>query len=88
MLGQTTEINLDTLLDRKATAQALTSRGFKTKESTLTTLASRGDGPIFQKFGRRVVYKWANALAWAQSRLSAPVTSTSELRARRHEAAV
>jgi hypothetical protein len=74
-----TEISPDMLLDRKATAEALTSRGFKTKASSLTALACRGDGPIFQKFGRRVVYKWSNVLAWAQSRLSAPVTSTSEL---------
>jgi hypothetical protein len=79
MFGQTSEISPETLLDRKATAEALTSRGFKTKESSLATMACRGGGPIFQKFGQRVVYKWANALSWAQSRLSDPVASTSEL---------
>jgi hypothetical protein len=88
MFGQTSEISPETLLDRKATAEALTSRGFKTKESSLATMACRGGGPIFQKFGQRVVYRWANALSWAQSRLSDPVASTSELRARRHEVAV
>jgi hypothetical protein len=73
------QINPDTLLDRPATAQALTSRGFKTRQSTLATMASRGGGPIFRKYGQRVVYRWADALAWAQSRLSDPVASTSEL---------
>jgi hypothetical protein len=79
MFSQTTEINPDTLLDRPATAQALTSRGFKTRQSTLASMASRGGGPIFRKYGQRVVYKWADALSWAQSRLSDPVASTSEL---------
>jgi hypothetical protein len=79
MFGETTEIKPDTLQDRKATAQALTDRGFKTKESSLATLASRGGGPIFRKYGQRVVYKWSDALAWALSRLSEPVASTSEL---------
>jgi hypothetical protein len=76
------EINPDALLDRKAIAEALTSRGFRTKQSTLATLASRGGGPTFQKYGQRVVYKWADALSWAQSRLSDPVASTSELDAK------
>jgi hypothetical protein len=48
MFGQTSEISPETLLDRKATAEALTSRGFKTKESSLATMACRGGGPIFQ----------------------------------------
>ena len=74
-----TEINPDALLDRKAIAEALTSLGFRTKQSTLATLASRGGGPTFQKYGQRVVYKWADALSWAQSRLSDPVASTSQL---------
>jgi hypothetical protein len=42
-------------------------------------MASRGGGPIFRKYGQRVVYKWADALSWAQSRLSDPIASTSEL---------
>jgi hypothetical protein len=87
MFKSTAEIiDPDALLDRKAIAEALTSSGFKTKQSTLATLASRGGGPTFQKWGHRVVYRWADALSWAQSRLSDPITSTSEPRTRELEA--
>jgi hypothetical protein len=75
--------DLDVLLGRKDVAEALTARGFKTAETTLATLASRGGGPCFRKYGQRVVYRWGDALAWAEGRLTNPVTSTSELKAPR-----
>jgi hypothetical protein len=68
-------------LDRQQAAAALTARGYKTTASTLATLASRGGGPIFQKFGPRVIYRWADLLAWANDKTSQPVTNTSELKA-------
>jgi len=71
--------DLNALLRRKATAAALTEAGYPTAEATLATLACRGGGPAFQRYGRYVVYRWGNALDWARSRLSRPVTSTSEL---------
>ena len=45
---------------------------------TLSTKASRGGGPPYQLFGPRVLYRWGDALKWAQARLSTPRRSTSE----------
>lgn len=68
----------DTLLRRKETADALTAQGFRIAAATLATMATRGGGPPFRAFGRVPLYRWADALAWAESRLSAPLCSTSE----------
>ena len=68
----------DLLLDERATANGLTEEGYETSPATLATKRSRGGGPQFRYFGRRVLYRWGDALAWARSRLSEPVTSTSE----------
>src|SRR4030095_13958971 len=70
--------DLDALLTRDQTAAALTAAGFPVKSKTLATKASRGGGPPYQLFGPRVLYRWGNALKWAQERLSAPRCSTSE----------
>jgi hypothetical protein len=43
---------LETLLTRDQTAEALTAAGFPVKAKTLATKASRGDGPPFRSFGR------------------------------------
>jgi hypothetical protein len=66
------------LLRRDACAEALTEAGYPVSPKTLATKASRGGGPPFQKFGRIPLYTWGEALAWAESRLSAPMRSTSE----------
>ena len=68
----------DALLTRDQTAAALTACGFPIKPKTLSTKATRGGGPPYQLFGPRVLYRWENALKWAQARLSAPRRSTSE----------
>jgi hypothetical protein len=68
----------DTLLRRRQTAAALTAAGYPVAEKTLATKAVRGGGPIYRVFGRAVLYRWGDALAWAESRLSAPRRSTSE----------
>ena len=68
----------DALLTRSQTAAALTGAGFPVKATTLATKATRGGGPPFSKFGPRVLYRWDDALAWAQGRLTAPRGSTSE----------
>jgi hypothetical protein len=70
--------NPDALLMRGQTSEALKESGFPIEPSTLATKATRGGGPLFQKFGARVLYRWGDALAWAQSRLSAPRRNTSE----------
>jgi hypothetical protein len=70
--------NPDLLLTRGRTAQALTEAGFPVKAKTLATKATRGGGPPYRKFGLRVLYRWGDALAWAEGRLSAAYCSTSE----------
>jgi hypothetical protein len=71
--------DLDVLLRRDATAEALTAAGYPTAKSTLAWFASMGGGPPFQRYGKYPLYRWGGALAWAQERLSRPVNSTSEL---------
>jgi hypothetical protein len=70
--------NFDALLTRDQTAAALAAAGFPVKSKTLATKASRGGGPPYRLFGPRVLYRWEDALKWAQARLSAPRLSTSE----------
>jgi hypothetical protein len=60
------------LLTREQTAAALTAAGYRVKEKTLSTKASRGGGPPYQLFNRRAVYRWADALAWAKGSLIKP----------------
>jgi len=74
------DLSPDDRLTRQQLAKALSEAGFQTAASTLATLATRGGGPVFQKFGRRPLYRWADGLEWAQERLSKPIRSTSELR--------
>ena len=68
----------DTLLTRDMAAAALTEAGYPVKSKTLATKATRGGGPPYRLFGVRPLYRWGDALAWAQERLSAPRRSTSE----------
>jgi len=71
---------LDTSLTRVQTADALKQAGFPISPATLSTMATRGGGPPYRNFGPRVLYRWGDALEWAQARLSKPRRSTSELR--------
>ena len=68
----------DTLLTRDMAAAALTEAGYPVKSKTLATKATRGGGPPYRLFGVRPLYRWGDARAWAQGRLSAPRRSTSE----------
>jgi hypothetical protein len=68
----------DTLLTRDMAAAALTEAGYPVKSKTLATKATRGGGPTYRVFGVRPLYRWGDALAWAQERLSTPRRSTSE----------
>ena len=47
----------DGLLTRRQTAEALTEAGFPVSDKTLATLATRGGGPLYRKFGPRVLYR-------------------------------
>jgi hypothetical protein len=70
--------DLETKLTRKAAAEVLTAAGYPTSRHILATKASRGGGPLFQRFGRVPLYRWGDCLDWAHSKLSAPMHSTSE----------
>lgn len=65
-------------LGRGAAADFLAERGFPCTPATLATLASRGGGPPFTKFGPRALYRPRDLIAWAQGKLSSPRRSTSE----------
>ena len=71
----------NTRLNRRDTAVALNEAGFPIAEQTLATKASRGDGPAYYKFGARVLYRWGDALEWAESRLSPPWRPVGETKA-------
>jgi hypothetical protein len=62
----------DALLSRVQTAGALTAVGYPIAPTTLANKAARGEGPCFQRFGRKPLYKWGDALAWARSQVTAP----------------
>jgi hypothetical protein len=68
----------EVLLTRRDAAAALTAVGYPVARATLATLASRGGGPPYRRFGRRPLYIWRDLLAWAEGRMSAPMRSTSE----------
>lgn len=66
----------------EASAYLLSQHGISRTPGTLAKLAVVGGGPKFRKIGsRHVLYDVADLDAWAKSALSAPVGSTSELRA-------
>jgi hypothetical protein len=71
-------IDPNALLTRERAALALNEAGFPVTPKTLATKATRGGGPPFRHFGVRVLYRWGDALAWAEGQLSAPRRSTSE----------
>jgi len=51
--------------------------------STLAKYACMGGGPVFRKAGKFPIYSRDDLDAWARSRLSEPVHSTSALSARK-----
>ncbi len=72
--------NPQALLSRKDLAAALAGQGFSVAHASLASMATRGGGPPFQKFGNRVLYVWADALEWAHGKLSPARSTTSEHR--------
>ena len=68
----------DALLTRKQLALALASRGFPVTAPTLATKATRGGGPPYAPWGGRVLYRWRDAIDWAEARLGDVRCTTSE----------
>ena len=73
------DLETQSFLDERGAAQFLSERGYKTAPATLATKRSRGGGPRFRRFGPRIVYEPSELLEWARSRLSGPVSNTSEV---------
>src|SRR5450631_3833250 len=69
---------LEALLTRSQTADALVKAGFPVSAKMLATKASRGGGPPYSLFGPRPLYGWRDALVWARSRMTPPRRSSSE----------
>ena len=67
----------DFLLSRVETAKALTEGGYPIKAKTLATMATRGGGPPYRKWSKVTLYRWGDALQWAQARLTGPQVTTS-----------
>lgn len=65
-------------LTRQELGAALRGRGYPVADKSLATMATRGGGPPYQLFGRRPLYRWGDALSWAEARLTLPRRSTSE----------
>jgi hypothetical protein len=63
---------------RDAAAYLRDTWGLRCSEQTLANYATRGNGPIFQRYGRDVVYSTTSLDEYAQARMSAPMRSTSE----------
>jgi hypothetical protein len=72
------ELSPDTLLRRKQLAEALAAAGYPVANATLATWATRGGGPPYRGFGRIPLYRWGDALAWAEGKMTAPRRSSSE----------
>ena len=72
-------IDHNQLLDRGDTAAMLTALGFKISKQTLAKLAcSSADGPEYQIFCGRALYRANTARAWAEKRASRPRRSSFE----------
>lgn len=69
---------LEIYLSRKQASTFLARLGLFVAPSTLAKYATVGGGPKFRRFGRQVKYLPSDLIAWAETRLSGPVRSTSE----------
>jgi hypothetical protein len=65
-------------LTRRESADFLTEEGFPITFGTLQKLASVGGGPIYRLYGNKSAYEPPHLIEWAEARLSAPRSSTSE----------
>ncbi|MBK5197280.1 MAG: DNA-binding protein [Methyloceanibacter sp.] len=65
-------------LTREEASGYLTQRGLIIGKTTLQKMATVGGGPVYSIFGNRAVYTHANLDAWAEAKLTAPRTSTSD----------
>jgi hypothetical protein len=55
----------------------LAEQGYRTSPKTLAKLRCIGGGPLFMRFGRRILYDQTHLLNWAVSRTTPPLSNTS-----------
>jgi hypothetical protein len=65
---------------REAAAYVREKHNVPCTEATLATLATRGGGPCFRRFGKIPIYPEEGLDSWVEARMGAPVRSTSEAR--------
>lgn len=70
---------MNEFLRREQAAAYLQERYGAFTSETLAKLACIGGGPMFRKMGRFPIYTREDLDRWAIARMSAPVSSTSEL---------
>lgn len=58
----------ETRLRRKEAAEALTAKGYPISAPTLASMVTQRRGPPFYVFNNVALYRWADLLAWAESR--------------------
>jgi len=68
----------DAMFTRDKGAAALSDLGYPVTKATLATLASRGGGPPYRRFGKRVLYRWCDLVDWAEARCGAVQRNSSE----------
>jgi len=73
-------IDPEMLLTREQAANMLTAAGYPVRPATLATMATRGGGPSYHRFGNKPLYRWGVALDWAKSRLGPLQHNTSEVK--------
>jgi len=77
------DLDPDTEFTRRQLAEALSQVGFPISKGSLANMACRGNGPPFGKFRKYPIYRWGDALAWAQSLKTPASCSTAEHKAAR-----
>jgi hypothetical protein len=70
--------NYPDLLTRAQAGAVLRAHGYPVSDKSLASLACRGGGPPFHKFGRRPLYYRNNLFRWAHEKLGGCQNSTSQ----------
>lgn len=73
----------DSFLTRPEAAEYLTARGFPVAKATLQKYATVGGGPVYRRFGNRVLYLANDLDAWAKSKLTPALSASFEAPLRR-----
>lgn len=83
MSHTSTVLESNLLLRRTKASEILRAAGYPISANTLATMACRGDGPKFKRFGRVPLYQRGDLIAWAEARSSPFGRSVSECEAAR-----